>query len=70
MKDMMLPKKAALTALVKAMKGLDLEKVKGYTKSDDDTPAMEATEVKGKEADKLKKSMKKHHEEYEEEEED
>ena len=52
-----MPKKAALKALVKAMKELDLAKVKGYKKADDDMPAIEATHVSKEQANKLKNEM-------------
>ena len=54
-KDM--PKKSALKDLIKAMKSLDLEKVKGYKKADDDEAAITATEVSEKEAKKIKKKF-------------
>ena len=39
---MMKAKKGALMSLIDAMKGLELEKMKGFKKKDDDKPAMEA----------------------------
>ena len=56
MKDNM-PKKAALKDLVKAMKSLDLEKVKGYKKAKDEEPMIEATQMSREQADKLKKKF-------------
>lgn len=56
MKDHM-PKKAALKDLMKAMKSLDLEKVKGYKSSKDEEPSIEATQVSREEAEKLKKKF-------------
>lgn len=55
-KDMM-PKKTALKDLIKAMKGLDLERVKGYKKAKDEEPAIEATQVSREEAERLKEKF-------------
>jgi hypothetical protein len=55
----MMPKKAALKDLMKAMRGMDLEKVKGYKKAKDEEPVVTATQVSPAEAKKLKKAFKK-----------
>jgi hypothetical protein len=52
------PKKAALKDLIKFMKSMDLEKVKGYKKSKDDEPAITATQISPKDAKKLKKAFR------------
>ena len=52
MEGMKLPKKEALKGLIAAMKGMQLEKIKGYKKKDDDMPAVEALmQKKGKKKD-------------------
>jgi hypothetical protein len=47
--DNVMPRKEALKSLIKAMKELHLQKVKGYAKADDDAPSLVA-KVKEKES--------------------
>lgn len=47
----MMPKKEALKSLIKAMKEMRLEKIKGYQKEDDEIPAMVAEIKKKKDED-------------------
>jgi len=48
-----MPKKTALKDLIKAMKSLDLEKVKGYKKADDAEASITATQVSREQAKEL-----------------
>lgn len=50
MKSDLMPKKAALKSLIKTMREMQLDKIKGYSKVDDEIPAMVA-EVKKKKED-------------------
>ena len=51
-----MPKKEALMGIIKAMKELKLEKLKGYKKAEDEEPSMEVEveEVSKEKADKIK----------------
>lgn len=47
----MMPKKEALKSLIKTMREMQLEKIKGYSKGEDEIPAMVAEMKKKKDND-------------------
>ena len=56
----MVPKKEALKGIIKAMKELKVEKMEGYTKQDDEKPAIEVEmhRLDKEKAKKLKEKLK------------